>query len=416
MPIVNGSMYPEAFPRLTGFTTLNVLVTGRITTELITFAINVDTLHVYVRDTLQSNIRIKIHCLSETPEEQSRRLGIERHDLSGTTTEELLGVVNDLDVDVVLDVNNLLKRKLVQDNFYKFQVVKTIDELIGSCEDFLTGNDVSWLFSSITWYLPLLLRYVERPGVCHDYFMFMGECTSTKGYSVDQQERVRYIANRLSQVDYSKDIINYYIKRMRKAERSGFKEDDYSLELHYHLSNYYFLISGIMDSMARLLNDIYRLKLPRHQLALDNRDFVAANRRKRTGYVRILKRKSFTNWHSFLKERRNFIAHDGDMRLSPLVEQNDTVLSNDEVERLVDQQSDWSYAARILTPEQIQVSRAQAAEIIRIQQDYKVVAKNVMIVPDANGGKKIYQPLRSIEYEYENLSKVMSELLDRLKR
>jgi hypothetical protein len=61
--------------------------------------------------------------------------------------------------------------------------------------------------------------------------------------------------------------------------------------------------------------------------------------------------------------------------------------------------------------------RDQAAQMIRIERDYRVIAKNVMIVPDVRtGGTKLYQPLRSIEYDYNKLSDVMVKLLDRLKQ
>jgi hypothetical protein len=204
---------------------------------------------------------------------------------------------------------------------------------------------------------------------------------------------------------------------MRKAERNGLP-DTGNLELNYHLSNYYFLMAGVMDSMARLINNVYKLGFthPR-DLGLEKPQFIEANRSRRTGFVRILTNKAFVGWLSFLKERRNFIAHDGDMRQSPLVEPNATPLADEEVERLVDQKMDWNYARSILPPESVQAMRDQAAQMIRIERDYRVIAKNVMIVPDVRtGGTKLYQPLRSIEYDYDKLCDVMVKLLDRLKQ
>ncbi len=202
---------------------------------------------------------------------------------------------------------------------------------------------------------------------------------------------------------------------MRKTERNGYSDQDYNLELNYHLSNYYFLIAGVLDSMARFLNDLYKLKLPRRHLALEKVDFVNAHRRKRTGYVRILTRKDFTEWVGFLKERRNFIAHDGDMRQSPLVVQKDNLLTDDEVEQLVNQQSDWVFMATLLPQATVDALRNQAAQMVRIQNDYRTVAKNVMFVPDDNGGHKLYQPLPSIDYDYNKLNAVLTRILEKLK-
>lgn len=415
MPIVNGQMYAEA-EGLVRFDELNVLLLGGLSAELRTFAIQVDTLHAYITDTLGSNVRIRLHCSDAVAENVAQALRITRHSTGELTEANLSSVAKQLDIDVVLDQNGLLGKRYTQEHFYEFQVVATPSELASSCEDFLVGHSIVWLFANAAWNTPMFMRYFGRPGVSSDYFSFMGECRTTKGYSTDQQDRVRYISNRLGQIEYSKDIIQYHLKRMRKAERKGLP-DTGNLELNYHLGNYYFLMAGVMDSMSRLINDIYKLGLTRHDLALEKKNFIQANRRKRTGFVRILTNKVFVDWLSFLKERRNFIAHDGDMRQSPLVEPNATPLTDEEVERLVDQKMDWNYASSILPPESVQAMRDQAAQMIRIERDYRVIAKNVMIVPDVRtGGTKIYQPLRSIEYDYEKLCDVMAKLLDKLKQ
>ncbi len=414
MPIVGGQMYAEAREQLRNFNELNVLILGSSTREIVAFLEQLSTMHVYINQTLGTNVGIKVHCTGAFDSRIAQHFGLtvrSLSDINETSTKEL---VQAADIDVIFDQDNVLSKRYAQDNFYAFQTVNRLTELVASCEDFLVGNDIAWLFSNITWNLPLFMRYFDRPGLCRDYFMFMGECTGTHGYTSDQQDKVRYIANRLGQIEYSKDIIQSYIKRMRKAKRNGYSEQDFGLELNYHLGNYYFLIAGVLDSMARLLNNVLKLELNRHQLALEKEDFINANRRKRTGLVRILTKREFTDWQSFLKERRHFIAHEGDMRQSPLVEQNDVLLTNDEVERLVDAQSDWTYMATFTTREVIQALRAQSAQMVRIQHDYKTVAEYAMIVPNANG-TKIFQPLRSIEYDYDQLADVMTKFLARLK-
>lgn len=416
MPIVNGQMYAEA-QGLDQFNELNILILGNLNDELTDFAIKVDTLHAYIVDTLSLDVRVRLHCTESIDENVARRLRIARHNVGEVTELNLLSIAKELDIDVVLDQNNMFGERYSQETFYVFQLVKTTHELASSCEDFLMGHSVVWLFSDPSWNTPVFMRYFGRAGICSDYFAFMGECTRTKGYSLEQQDRVRYISNRLSHVEYSKDIIQHHIKRMRKAERNDLP-DTGNLELNYHLSNYYFLMAGIMDSMARLINDVYKLGFTQYgDLALEKSQYIQANRRKRTGFVRILTNRAFVNWLLFLKERRNFIAHDGDMRQSPLVKQNETLLTDDEVEQFIDQRMDWNYVSTLLPPETIQAMRNEAAQMVRIERDYRVIAKNVMVVPEARtGSTKIYQPLRSIEYDYGKLRDVMELLLNRLKK
>ncbi len=398
------------------FDELNVLILGNINNALREFALSIDTLHVYLLETLGSKVKINLHCTEAIDQDTADILHIARHNLGELTEASLQTEATRLDADLVLDLDNNFSERYSQEVFYVFQLVKTVDELASSCEDFLIGHSVVWLFSDPSWNTPLFMRYFGRPGICSDYFTFMGECTRTKQYSTEQQDRVRYISNRLSHVEYSKDVIQYHIKRMRKAERNGFP-DTGNLELNYHLGNYYFLMSGIMDSIARLINDVYKLGFTRHSdLALEKSQYIQANRRKRTGFVRILTNRAFVKWLLFLKERRNYIAHDGDMRQSPLVEQKDTLLTDEEVEHLVDQRMNWNYLSTLIPAETIQAMRNEASQMVRIEHDYKIIAKNVMVVPDVRtGGTKIYQPLRSIEYDYQKLNDVMKLLLNRLK-
>jgi hypothetical protein len=415
MPFVNGTMYAEAREQFHDFGVLNVLLLGSASGELQKFIIDVSTLHAYVTQTLRKEVKINIHTTGAYSDALVRNFSLTTHIFNPLSADAIKEKALSSDIDVVLDQDDVLGKRYVQDNFYVFQTVKTLNELISSCEDFLVGNDIPWLFSDIAWNTPLFMRYYSRPGVCTDYFKFMGECTETKGYTSEQQEKVRYIANRIAQIEYSKDLIHSYIKRVRKAERNGFPDQDFNLELNYHLGNYYFLMAGVLDSMARLLNDVLRLGLNRRLLALEKEPFVDKNRRKRTGLVRILTNKDFVKWINFLKERRHFIAHDGDMRQSPLVVQNDILMSDQEVESKIDEKMDWAFAATVHTPELIQALRAQFAEIIRIKGDFREIARNAMIVPN-DDGHKVYQPLRSIDHDYEQLAAVLSKFLVKLRR
>jgi len=418
VPTVNGSMYPEARPRLTSFNEFNVLIVGGLDHNLRIFVMQVDTLHVYIRDYLEQSVRLKLHCSDSIDRAAAENLDINWHPLRLETEDEVRQAASDLDIDIIFDRDSILSKQFIQEEYYVFQYVGTAEELTHHCESFLAGSGITWQFANIAWYTPINLRYYEQAGMCKDYFHFMAECMNTKGYTMSQQERVRYIANRLSQVEYARDLLRYYVQRMRKADRMGYSDDDYNFELAYHLSNYYFLIVGALDSVARLINDVYKLGLTRYsQLSLLNNDFVDANRRKRTGFVRIVTKRAFTDWFEFMKDRRNFIAHEGDMRQSPFVEQNETPLTDEEVEQIVDRQSDWVFMATILTQDQIEAMRNQASELVRVQHDYKTIDKFVMNVPNnSGGGTKLYMPLRSIEFEHDQLTDVMIKLLDRLKK
>lgn len=416
MPIINGNMYAEGRPVLHEFDELNVLILGDISQNLQDFVNHLDTLHYYLVDIVGSNIKIKLHSTGVVDSTSAERLAIERHEIVVSTEEDLLTAVGDLDIDVVFDQNDEFSEKFLWSKFYEFDAPKAIAELRSSVESYLIGSGVAWSFAMPVWNMPLFMKYMSIPGLCMDYFAFMGECTA-KGYSDDQKERVRYVTNKIKQVEYARDILRYYIKRMRKARRAGMSDDDYNLQLNYHLSNYYFLMAGTLDSVARLINSVHKLGLTRYaDLAVEKDGFVNKNRSKRTGFVRIFKKVKFKKWILFLKERRNFIAHEGDMRQTPIVQEKSVPLTDTEVNAIVDRQLDWTFLAAVLPTEMFQAQREQAVELVRIQNDYRVVAEKVMIIPQAGGGHKIHSPLIDIDHDYDQFVDIMSKVLSRLRR
>lgn len=394
---------------------LNILILGNTNQQLDAFINQLAVLNERFVST-NSEVSIRLHVSSRFSSIMADQEDLATHEFMLSDQNSIKSVAQEADVDIIFDDTNALTDRFARNNFYIFEVVKSVRGLAAACEEFLLGHGVVGLFSNNMWSMPLLMRYYSRPGICANYFNFIGECTDIKSYTVEQKERVRYIANRIGQIEYSKDIIQSYIKRKRKAERNGYTQQDYDYELNYHLGNYYFLIAGALDSVARLLNEVLHLRLTRYStLALEKPSFIDANRRRRTGYVRILTNREFVNWITFLKERRNFIAHEGDMRQVPIVQQNETPLTDDEVDSIVDTQMDWAFAVSVQPARFFAAMRAQARELVRIERDYTEIAKNAMIIPNEDG-YKIYYPLPSINYDYEQLAKVLSKLLERLKR
>jgi hypothetical protein len=403
-------MYQAGMP--TTPTTLNVLIIGGGGGEFLMFVQSINDLAEYITD-IGLNVKPNVYYCGVAHDLILERFGAKRCDAE-STKESISSYAENVDIDIILDQNNQLDKTFIFDKFYEFQVTKSLGELTNWCESFLLGCGIPWSFSGARTDFPLYMRYLKRPGLCKNYFQFMAECTNDQNYTSVQQDKVRSITNRLSYVEYSRDMMHYYLIRLRKNKRGGDPREDFNFELSYHLSNYYFLIAGIMDSFARLINDIYGLKLPTKILALEKEDFINANRQKRTGLVHILRNPKFIRWASFLKERRNFIAHDSDMRQSPMIQKKDVLLTESETNELVDAYLDWSFAATALTPGQIHAWRAQVAQHIRLDNDYEEIARFVMVIPAVDGGHKIYQPLRGIDHDYEKLCDVMTKLLPRL--
>jgi len=417
MPIVSGNMYAEGHLILHKYNELNILILGDISDDLKIFATQIDTLHYYLRNTVMSDVTVYLHCTNSVLDDVARQLNIIKQDVDPSDNDELTSAVLNFDFDIVFDQENKFDQKFLWSKFYEFECVKNLVELKESVENYLIGSGIAWSFTNSFWNMPLFMKYMTAPGVCMDFFSFMSECVSNKKYTDNQKEQVRYITNKIKQVEYARDILNYYIKRMRKSRRNNMIDDDYNVQLNYHLSNYYFIMAGTFDSLARLINSVYKLGLTYHgDLAVEKIKFLNLNRKKRTGFVRLFKNKKFVKWVSFLKERRNFIAHDGDMRQTPLVKAKEVLLTDTEINEIVDKQLDWKLLSRYLPENLLMAQREQAVQLAKIKNNHKVIAEKVMIIPITGGGYKIHSPLIDIDHDFERFTEVMSKALSILRR
>jgi len=392
-------MYPELKPIIHHFDKLKILVIGSLSDPPMNGIINqIAVLHIYLAQINKPNIQIITLSAS-----------------SNLSDDDLLDKVKSEDIDVVLDLEKSYTQKYINTNFYTTEIVQTTDQLGFSIENFLVGNGVAWRLSDPVWNMQHTLRYMEQPGLCHDFYTYMTKCQASGKYTSDQIDRIRYIVNKIKQISYSRDLLHYYIKRSRKAGRVGVADDDsYNLELNYHLSNYYFLLAGALDSTARLLNDFRKMGLSKYSdLGLEKDVFIEKSRIKRTGIARMLKTKKLNHWMTFLKNRRNFIAHEGDMRQTPLVKEKKKPLSDDEINSIVDQEMDWLQLAALIPRDMYDAHRAMVFEIIRIKHNYEVIAKNIMDVPSKKG-HTLWQPLISIDFDYEHFSEIMEGILAKL--
>lgn len=398
-------MYAELRPILHHFNELNILVLGDINTVAAQAILHqVKVLDTYLENISKSYIKIRVS------------------NAYITTQADLLKKVEQGDVDAVFDQEKLFTSKFVDKNFYTTEIIQTAVALEDSIENFLVGSGVAWRLSEPVWNMQLSFKYMEKSGLCRDFYIYMTKCQASGKFTSKQIESIRYVVNKIKQINYSKDLLQYYIKRLRKAERAGLGDDDsYNLELNYHISNYYFLLAGTLDSVARLLNDFYRLGIPKNSyrdLGLEKENFIKMNLARRTGLARTLKNKNFSHWMRFLKERRNFIAHEGDMRQAPLVKERKPPLTDEEINAIVDNQMDWVNLAGLVaigmfTQEFYDAQRAMSFDMAKIRHNYEVIARNVMDVPNKNGSN-MWLPLMSVDFDYDKFDQIMGRVLSKL--
>jgi hypothetical protein len=415
MPIVSGNMYPELKLQMLDSSEFNVLILGELTADHLFFLSKLDVLHNYIGDRIGDGTKINVHALKSDKRNMYEALeSVSVHQLEAINAKSIAELIQSTDADVILDTEQLISDKDVIDNDEKYLVVRDLDATEVECETFLVGRNIAWIFKDPMWNTTLFTRYYMRAGLCRDTFYFMGEAADKNGYTQDQVERVRFLTNKIGQIDYCKDIINSYLQKKRRAYRHGNTDQDFNFELNYHLSNYYFLISGGLDIIARVLNDVFSLGITHFGgLGLEKDDLTKALEKDHPDIAKLYGVKKVKEWIEWLKERRNYVAHEGGVHHTQLVEEKAVKMTPEELERKIDEQTDWPLMKTMLTPEQYQAQRDMVANIVRMD-DYDEVAADVMLVK-TRGNTKVFMPLRNIDHDYKHFQDITRETIEKLR-
>lgn len=415
MPIVSGSMYPELKLQMLDSPEFNVLILGELTHDYLFFLSKLDVLHNYIEDRIGDDTKINLYALKSDKRNMLEiHEGVTVHKLESINAESIAELIRSTDADVVLDTEQLISDKDAIDNDVNYLVARDLEAAEAECETFLVGRNIAWIFKDPMWNTTLFTRYYMREGLCRDTFYFMAEAAEKNGYTQDQVERVRFLTNRIGQIDYCKDVINSYLQKKRRAYRHGNTEQDFNFELNYHLSNYYFLISGGLDIIARILNDVFSLGIKHFGgLGLEKNDLTKALEKDHPEIAKLYGVKKVKEWIEWLKERRNYVAHEGGVHHTQLVEEKAVKMTPEELERKIDEQTDWVLMKAMLTPELYQAQRDMVANIVRMD-DYDEVAADVMLVK-TGGNTKVFMPLRNINHDYDHFQEITRKTLDNLK-
>jgi hypothetical protein len=411
-PIVNGNMYGELHSQMPDPTEFNVLILGRLGAEHLLFLSKIDVLHNYLHDRKDGRTRIRVHAIGgDRPNMVESHDGVTLHSIEVTPIESLQALAKAADIDAVLNAGAVISKEDAKKLTDITTVVSTLDDLEVECETFLVGRSVPWIFKDAMWNTTWFVRYYQRPGLCREAYNFMVRSSSENGYSNNQVERVRSLTNKIGQIDFCKDILNSYLQRKRRILRHEHRHQAYSFELNYHLSNYYFLISGGLDMTARLMNDVYDLGVKRFHLGLEKEEFTEVLAKDHAEIAAIYTDGDTNSWIKWLKERRNFVAHEAGVQHTPLVTEKKVKMTPEELEQKIDRQTDWPLLKSALPPELYHAQREIVANLVRLE-DYDEVASDVMIV--RGKADKVFFPLLDIDIDYGHFRDIIRKTLTAL--
>ena len=393
MPIVEGEMFGELHAKLFRHDTLKILKIGAVNEEYETEARAIRIIESYIDGRLGGAIRIELIQIDELD------------------TAQVAEYAKENDIDLIwsdgLELTD--EQHKVMKNIAK--VCPDLPKLVSEIESFLLGNGVYWVHEMPVWNSDALMRYNTKPGIAQDTSNLLVKGEHELNYSDKIRDRIRYLMIKTSTASFAKDTLQFILQSRRKSRRREYdSQQNYTIELNYNLTNYYFLMASSFDILARVVNDRYSLGITRmNSLALEKDDFIERLRPHSPLLADFLSQEETSKWIKWLKRRRNFIAHEAGIRNSPVVIERDPQLTEQELENIVDQQMDWNYVRHIFPPEIYESQRQLVRNLMNYQHNYEQVMEDVMVV-ETFGDQELFLPLEAVDYDFEKYTEIVKEI------
>jgi hypothetical protein len=409
-------MYPEARHGIDMPTSLRVLT---LDTEFIKLPLQyIAVLQNYLSDMQKSDVRVELLTVIDTQITQAMQ-EVEVVAIDLTSAQSIIDTALSENIDVIHDPAQVLSNK---DRFKlkdSFVFTSTPEELAKQIESYLAGHAIPWQFYEPIWHNAWLLKYVRSGGIAQVASDFIATA-QLKNYSPKQLAYVRSLTNKALYIEYSREQLYYYLQLKRYAFRQNNHENDFSFELVYHLSNYTVFICGAMDILARLLNDLYDLGYGRFQsYSIEKQHFIDKLSPKRKTLADIFALKKYQDWIDWMKTRRNNLAHESHLYLTPLIQSKKNPLTDAELEQKVDDALDWN----LFESSGLDLSglRAMIKQNLDLQLNYEEIVGDMMMLERIDRTTKdkknlMVFPLRTIDEDHAKISEIVKRSLDNLGR
>ncbi len=381
--------------------------------------INTDFLYTQLNNRGQASIGLQFH--SPIDEVWARGYDFVTITPALEGKEAVVQYARDYNVDIIHDPHEIFNRKERWAEHDSLLFTTELGDLHTHLEAYLAGYGVAWLASHPIMNLKWMLKYDYRGGLTHAVYQFLYTARE-KHYSGKQIEYVRSLLNKVMHIEYARDMLYHFSILKRRAKRLG-DGGYYNFELNYHLTSYTFFICSVMDILARLLNDSYKLGYSKFQnYDIEKESFIEKLSVKRKTLADILALKKYREWAELIKIRRNEFTHSSHVYMTPIVMEKQNQLSDNELEALVDKELDWETLESAGGSEEVIVNmRAVLKQELSLKLNYKVVAEDIMTLEREDRLTKevrqyIVRPLNAIDQDFEKISEIIERALVNLSK
>lgn len=421
MPIINGVIYPELYIYPHNNDEFKVLLFGIEEDYLYELMQMISVAKTYAAE-IGRAIDIKFY-VSKTAsiEINKNKYGYITFDAYGMTRKSLLEYIATENIDLIYKEDEEFITKLYTKRL-PVQLAENIDQLENEIEAYLTGKNIPWLLGTPIWNTTWFIKNVEELDIMQKILQLQNLSQTKLNYNPAQKNYVRALSNKATQIRYCEEKLLGLIQMKNYSERNHTIKNvhnynefyDYSFELNYHLGNYYFLISGAMDIIGRLLMSVYKIPSGDNiKPNIEHSNFQCALSEYNEILAYFYADEELNSWMVWLKRKRNYVAHESESSYSDVIHEKKVKLTDQEVENKLNQLRDWNAMKLMFGEDAIIKQMEDARFVIRLKEDNKVWTRDAMIIKyynfeDREPSEALFHPLIDIKADYNKVRSILN--------
>ena len=414
MPYIFGNIYPEI--KSAGMASVKykifVISNGR-DEETAIFTEKIIVLKEYLKSLKDSIVDVEVCAtFDETPEDASL-LGIKLIDKSehNYKPERIKEISQKFDIDLVVTHDEKIRESLATHDFESLN----FEEAYRNIEIFVKGHEIPWVFDDIVWNRTWTTFYAMNDDTTKKIFNHYYSSFSKLGIKKDSLEMIRTLVLRMSNICYTRDKLLFYVIQKRIAKRHKLIRQDFTFEASYFLCHYYILLWGGVDQLARIINKILDIQeKDLFKIGLNKKSFLEKIRVKSQSIADLYLDPKFNDWIKKLKINRHYIAHEGSLTLSPLLEEAKKGISDEIIEKEALESQEYNLIKGTMPSEVVEWFLALIKENIKISK-HKLIADDITVMRDCEK-QYVFRPLNNIEWDFNNFKIIVIRTFEELEK
>ena len=306
------------------------------------------------------------------------------------------------DCDVVLSAS-LAARPEIAHAFQKLEM-ELVDEQGArtAVEIFMRGHEIPWGFGLHMWQWPWVGFYpnVESGIRLMDRLRGKAAEVGASHYLLEYMRSLGF--SRWSALAYTRDKLLFFALQRRAAKRNQVDLQDFSFELSYYLSHYYFLLWGGLEQVCWIANESCGLGFTakeRMQVGVGRKDFLRRLEARAPEVATEFDSPDFLEWLRRLKLVRHHSSHQGFPMLAPLFAVPAIVPTQDEIDREIETWPEWLEMKDTFEPGMLEAFRP----VLRnrwIERNYQLLSDAALGIPDGSQFSAV-SPLQHITGDFK---------------